>query len=94
MSAREAGKIKTLFDTLGAIQQSTDPGTMLQVKPDVTDAALAVVARIAGSGTLSFLSQKSPVGSGHGSIVASAGSRFGEYQLNVHDYSRSPRNHF
>lgn len=82
VSAREAGKIKTLFDTLSAIQQSTDPGTMLQVKPDVTDTALAVVARIAGSGTLSFLSQKSPVGSGHGLIVASAGSRFGEWIFN------------
>jgi len=79
VSAREAGKIKTLFNTLGAIQQSTDPGTMLQVKPDITDSAMAVVARIAGSGTLSFLSQKSPVGSGHGLIVASAGSRFGEW---------------
>jgi hypothetical protein len=79
VSAREAGKIKTLFDTLGAIQKSADPGTMLQVKPDVTDAVLAMMSRIAGSGTLSFLSQKSPVGSGHGLIVASAGSRFGEW---------------
>ena len=82
VSAREAGKIKTLFDTLGAIQQSADPGTMLQVKPDMTDAVLAMVARIAGSGILSFLSQKSPVGSGHGLIVASAGSRFGEWIFN------------
>jgi hypothetical protein len=81
VSTREAGKIKLIFDTLGSIQQSADPGTMLAVKPDMTDTAMAIVSRIAGSGTLSFLSQKSPVGSGHGLIVAQAGSRFGEWMF-------------
>jgi hypothetical protein len=79
VSAREAGKIKTLFDTLDAIQRSTKPGTVIEVKPDLTDSALAVLSRIGGSALMGNLSQASPVGSGHGLIVASAGARLGEF---------------
>jgi hypothetical protein len=79
VSAREAGKIKTLFDTLDAIQRSTKPGTAIEVKPDLTDSGLAVLSRVAGSGVMGNLSQVSPMGSGHGLIVASAGARLGEF---------------
>jgi hypothetical protein len=79
VSAREAGKIKQVFEALKSINRSTKPTTAIEIKADLTDAGIAVLSRVAGSGLLSTVSQASPIGSGHGLIVASAGARLGEY---------------
>jgi len=79
VSPREAGQVKQLFAAMESIQRSQRVGTAVEVKPDVTDAAMAIFSRILGSGISSTVTQASPIGSGHGLIVAGAGARFGEY---------------
>jgi len=50
VSAREAGRIKQLFDAMDSIVRSQRVGTAVEVKPDMTDAAMAMFARMLGSG--------------------------------------------
>ena len=50
VSSREAGRIKQLFDAMDSIVRSQRVGTAVEVKPDMTDAAMAMFSRMLGSG--------------------------------------------
>jgi len=62
VSAREAGRIKELFGALDSIQRSQRVGTAVEVKADLTDAAIAAMMRMVGS-------------TGAGAVARAAGSK-------------------
>lgn len=78
ISPREIGKIKQLFGALESIQRSQRVGTAVEVKQDVTDAALTLFSRMLGSNVASTASKAA--GSNTPSLIAAgAGARFAEY---------------
>ena len=78
VSAREAGRIKQLFDAMDSIVRSQRVGTAVEVKPDMTDAAMAMFARMLGSGMAGAGARA--VGSKTPSlIVHGAGAKYAEF---------------
>ena len=78
VSAREAGRIKQLFDAMDSIVRSQRVGTAVEVQPDLTDAAVAMFARMLGSGMAGAIARA--VGSKTPSlIVHGAGAKYAEF---------------
>lgn len=80
ISPREVGKIKQVFSAMESIQQSQRAGTAIEVKEDMTDAAMTLFGRALGSNVAVTASKA--VGSKNPSlIVAGAGARFANFIL-------------
>jgi len=77
VSAREVGRVKELFGALESIQRSQRIGTAIEVRPDLTDAAIAALTRALGSAGAGFLARTA--GSQSPSLVVhGAGAKFAE----------------
>lgn len=77
IDADQVKNIKKLFDTADAIIGSQRPGTAIDVKTDLTDAALATISRMIGSGVAGATARAA--GSASPSlIVHGAGARLAE----------------
>ena len=78
VSAREVGRVKELFGALESIQRSQRVGTAIEVRPDLTDAAIAALTRALGSAGAGFLARTA--GSQSPSLVVhGAGAKFAEH---------------
>jgi len=78
VSAREVGRVKDLFGALESIQRSQRVGTAVEVKPDLTDAALATLSRMLGSG-VAGASARAAGSQTPSLIVHGAGAKFAEH---------------
>ena len=80
VSPREVGKIKQVFGALESIQRAGRAGTAIEVKEDMTDAAMTLFGRALGSNVAVSVS-KATGSSNPSLIVAGAGARFASYLL-------------
>jgi hypothetical protein len=78
VSAREVGRVKDLFGALESIQRSQRVGTAIEVKPDLTDAALAAFTRMLGS-TAAGAGARAAGSQTPSLVVHGAGARFAEH---------------
>lgn len=78
VSAREVGKIKQLFGALESIQRSQRVGTAVEVKQDLTDAALATFSRMLGS-TVAGAGARAAGSATPSLVIHGAGARFAEH---------------
>ena len=78
VSAREVGKIKQLFGALESIQRSQRVGTAVEVKQDLTDAALATFSRMLGS-TVAGTGARAAGSATPSLVIHGAGARFAEH---------------
>ena len=78
VSAREAGRIKQLFDAMDSIVRSQRVGTAVEVKPDMTDAAMAMFARMLGSG-MAGAGARAAGSTSPSLIVHGAGAKYAEF---------------
>jgi hypothetical protein len=77
ITAPEVANISKLFDAAQNIQRSAKPTTTIEVKTDLTDAAIATISRMIGSGVAGTAARG--VGSNTPSlIVHGAGARLAE----------------
>lgn len=77
VDAKHVANLKKLFDTADNIVRSQTAGTAVEVKSDLTDAALITISRMIGSGVAGKLSKMA--GSETPSLIVSgAGARFAE----------------
>jgi hypothetical protein len=77
IDAKQIKDINTLFEVASTIRQSARPGTAVEVKPDMGDAALALLSRAVGA--TSATAATSQVGaSGRSLVIAGGGAKFAE----------------
>jgi hypothetical protein len=80
IDAKQIKDINTLFEAASTIRQSARPGTAVEVKPDMSDAALALISRAIGA--MGATAGTSQVGaSGRSLVIAGGGARFAETVL-------------
>lgn len=78
VSAREVGRVKELFGALESIQRSQRVGTAVEVKADLTDAAIAALTRMLGS-TAAGAGARAAGSQTPSLVVHGAGARFAEH---------------
>lgn len=78
VSSREAGRIKQLFDAMDSIVRSQRVGTAVEVKPDMTDAAMAMFARMLGSG-MAGAGARAAGSQSPSLIIHGAGAKYAEF---------------
>ena len=78
VSAREVGRVKDLFGALESIQRSQRVGTAVEVKPDLTDAAIAALSRAVGA-TVAGATARAAGSQTPSLVVHGAGARFAEH---------------
>lgn len=78
VSAREVGRVKELFGALESIQRSQRVGTAVEVKSDLTDAALATFSRMLGS-TVAGAGARVAGSQTPSLVIHGAGAKFAEH---------------
>lgn len=78
MKPAEVTQMRRLFDMMSSIQKASDPGTAMNVAPQMGDAVTSLFARVIGSKLASKFQQVSGGGNSASLIVHGAAAKFAE----------------
>lgn len=78
MKPSEVNQMRRLFDVMSSVQIASDPGTAMNVAPQMGDAVTSLFARVIGSKLASKFQQVSGGGNSASLIVHGAAARFAE----------------
>lgn len=78
MKPEEVTQMRRLFDMMSSIQKASDPGTAMNVKPQMSDTVTTLFSRVIGSKLASKFQQATGGGNSASLIVHGAAARFAE----------------
>lgn len=78
MKPEEVTQMRRLFDMMSSIQRASDPGTAMNVKPQMSDTVTTLFSRVIGSKLASKFQQATGGGNSASLIVHGAAARFAE----------------